>query len=257
MTHIEDVLLFAIAQEGKPYLMGAEADAADPDPPMFDCSELVQWACARAEVVPVMPDGAFWQYRHCAQAGTLISVDEGIDTRGALLFRVVSAGPPSHFDDVPHVAMSAGDGMTVEARGHAWGIGSWGSPGRFQAAALIPGVDYSPSQHQLTPEQAEELMPPSPALVVTATEEYTFERGVDAALWCLRKHAGDKTSLDGILTSGPTAHLAVDGRIVVEGRGTDATTWRIVIRGEQLVDDKPPADPFEVLEAWDSIGGLS
>lgn len=256
MTHIEDVLLFAIAQEGKPYILGAEADAADPDPPAFDCSELVQWACDRAEVAPVMPDGAYWQYRHCLLNGTLISVDAGIATRGALLFRE-NVSVPSKFDDVPHVALSAGDGMTVEARGRAWGVGSWGSPGRFQAAGLIPGVDYSPSKQQLTPEQAEELMPPSPALIVTATEEYTFERGVDAALWCIRKHAADQMSLGGILTSGPTAHLAVDGRIVVEARGTDATTFRLVIRGEQQVDGEPPADPFEVLEDWASIGGLS
>lgn len=142
MAHIEDVLLCAIAQEGKPYILGAEASKLDPDPPAFDCSELVQYACDRAGVNPPMPDGAFWQYKHCLNNGNLIDVPTGITTRGALLFRVTRLHP-SAFDDVPHVVFSAGDGMTVEARGHAWGIGSWAAPGRFQAAGLIPGVDYS------------------------------------------------------------------------------------------------------------------
>lgn len=134
-------MLWAVAQEGKPYVMGAEADAADPDPPKFDCSELVQWAAARAG--GEIADGAFWQYETCRKAGTLIPVPQGIDTRGALLFRATT-GRPARFDDVPHVAISAGDGLTVEARGRAWGVGAWGAAGRFQFAGLIPGFDYSP-----------------------------------------------------------------------------------------------------------------
>lgn len=144
---IEEVLLYAIAQEGKRYILGAEADAADPDPPAFDCSELVQYACDRAGVDPRIPDGAYWQYRTCLLAGTLIPVPDGIATRGALLFRV-TRNLPSRFDDVPHVAWSAGDGMTVEARGSAWGVGSWAAAGRFQAAGIIPGIDYTPGQER-------------------------------------------------------------------------------------------------------------
>lgn len=38
----------AEAQVGKPYILGAEASPRDPDPPAFDCSELVEWLYARS-----------------------------------------------------------------------------------------------------------------------------------------------------------------------------------------------------------------
>jgi len=46
-------------QVGKPYVFGAEAAPNDPDPPAFDCSELVEWSCARVGVV--FPDGTWNQ----------------------------------------------------------------------------------------------------------------------------------------------------------------------------------------------------
>ena len=38
----------AEAQVGKPYVLGAEALASNPNPPRFDCSELVEWLYARS-----------------------------------------------------------------------------------------------------------------------------------------------------------------------------------------------------------------
>ena len=46
----------AQAQAGDPYVYGAEANLADPNPKAFDCSELTQWAAKRAGVT--IPDGA-------------------------------------------------------------------------------------------------------------------------------------------------------------------------------------------------------
>ncbi|MCP5029973.1 MAG: C40 family peptidase, partial [Actinomycetia bacterium] len=138
MTPIEDVLLWALAQQGDRYVLGAEADRLDADPGVFDCSELVEWACSRAGVVPTVPDGSGNQLAHARQHGTLITVDGGLDTRGALLHRADNG-------DWGHVAISLGDGTTVEARGTKYGVGVWPTAGRrWTHASLIPGVDYTP-----------------------------------------------------------------------------------------------------------------
>lgn len=144
MPDIEAVLLWAISQTGKPYVLGAEWTPGEPPPEAEDCSELVQNACDDAGVTPAMPDGAYYQWRHCVNHGTVLgSIREGVDTRGALLF-VEDPLAPTTFDTIPHVAISLGDGTTVEARGRAWGVGSFTAAGRFQHAARIPGVDYTP-----------------------------------------------------------------------------------------------------------------
>lgn len=137
---VENILLEAIGQEGDRYVWGGKGDPLDPDPDGFDCSGLVTWACERAGVA--MANGAFWQYKTCENAGTLIDVDTALATRGALLF-VKSKDRPVAFNDVPHVAISLGDGTTVEARGTKWGVGTWAGAGRFQGGGLIPDVDYA------------------------------------------------------------------------------------------------------------------
>lgn len=142
MPHIEDVLLFAIAQDGDRYLFGAEAKATDPNPGAFDCSELVEWSCARAGVSPQMPDGAYNQRQHCRNTGMGIPLGQGLRTRGALLF--VGDGVGTGRDAITHVAWSLGDGTTIEARGKKWGVGTWPSTNRFDFAGLVPGVDYTP-----------------------------------------------------------------------------------------------------------------
>lgn len=147
MPHIEDVLLWSLAQEGDRYLFGAEANIADADPDAFDCSELVQWSCARAGVIPTVPDGAYNQWQHTKALS--IPVDAGIRRRGSLLF--VGDGTGAGRDAITHVAWSLGDGTTIEARGSRWGVGTWPAASRFDFAALVPGVDYSTRQ-PLPPE---------------------------------------------------------------------------------------------------------
>jgi cell wall-associated NlpC family hydrolase len=40
-----------------------------------------------------------------------------------------------------HVAISLGDGRTIEARGRKWGVGTWEAGNRFEYAAVIPGLE--------------------------------------------------------------------------------------------------------------------
>jgi len=132
----QDIMKRCELLKGKPYIFGYEVDLDDPFPEAADCSELVQWACHQEGVDPEMPDGAIYQYRHCRNHDALIPIPLAIKTAGALLFRISPAGN--------HVAVSKGDGTTIEARGKDYGIGNFSATkGRsWTAAALIPGVDY-------------------------------------------------------------------------------------------------------------------
>lgn len=114
----------ALAQAGDRYVYGAEAKATDPNPDAFDCSELVEWAAARVGVK--FPDGTDAQLK----AVKRINVDQALRIRGALLFH------PGH------VAISLGDGRTIEAAGRKYGVRSMSAGNRFTAAGLIPSLRY-------------------------------------------------------------------------------------------------------------------
>lgn len=119
----------ALAQRGDRYIFGTETNLNDPNPKAFDCSELVQWAAHQAGVS--VPDGTMNQLPYFRQKGTTVSVDQALRTRGALLFR------PGH------VAISLGDGRTIEARGRDYGVNIFSAQGRgWTAGALIPGLKY-------------------------------------------------------------------------------------------------------------------
>lgn len=119
----------ALAQAGDRYVFGAETNLDDPNPSKFDCSELVQWAAHQAGVT--VPDGTMNQVPFFKQKGTTISVAEALRTRGALLYK------PGH------VAISLGDGRTIEAKGTAYGVGIFNANGRgWTSGALIPGLKY-------------------------------------------------------------------------------------------------------------------
>lgn len=122
----QEFLWNALGQEGKPYIFGAEASPNNDNPRAFDCSELVEWAARRAGVT--VPDGSINQIN----AATPMSVEQALRTPGALLFR---AGSPNH------IAISLGDGRTIEARGRRYGVGIFSAEGRgWTRAGTIPGL---------------------------------------------------------------------------------------------------------------------
>lgn len=128
----------ACTQIGDPYLYGREASPQNPNPYGFDCSELVEWACARLGVK--ITDGASAQHA----AVRRISTGEAKRIRGALLF----AAGASHGASGWHVAISDGEDGTVEARGRKYGVNRFPTAGRNfnKGGGLIRGIDY------LTPE---------------------------------------------------------------------------------------------------------
>jgi cell wall-associated NlpC family hydrolase len=129
----------ALSQAGDRYVYGAKEPASDPDPKAhggaFDCSGLITWAAHRAGVTG-FPDGSWAQLEYCKHHATVISVAQAEHIRGALLF----LGPGGS----EHVVISLGNGETIEARGAAYGVGSWSVyRDAWVAGALVPGLDYN------------------------------------------------------------------------------------------------------------------
>lgn len=124
-----------LAQKGDKYIFASEASATDPNPEAFDCSELIEWASHRLQLT--MPDGSMNQRAYCQGSKTMISLAKARTTRGALLFRDISV------TGVGHVAVSLGNGTTIEARGSAYGVGIFPFDNRgWTEAALHPSLDY-------------------------------------------------------------------------------------------------------------------
>ncbi len=151
MVDVEAVVQLALAQQGDRYVYGAEANPSDSNPSAFDCSELVEWACRRAGVQPTMPDGSWIQQRWCVNNGTMLSIEQAIGTRGALLFKHRDAAgnpvdPGAECPPKAHVAISLGDGHTIEAMGTKYGVLMASALNRdWTAGALIPGCSYGSS----------------------------------------------------------------------------------------------------------------
>lgn len=124
---------------GEHYVFGAKADADVAHPTALDCSGLTKWAAERAGAH--LPDGAGYQFLALKKAGMLIPVKEAMHTPGALLFHFAHEPVPGEGEPaIAHVAISKGNGMTIEAADDQDGIVSWKAAGRFNYAALIPGI---------------------------------------------------------------------------------------------------------------------
>ena len=107
-TAREKLVRHALAQVGKPYSWGEDG------PNAYDCSGLIEDATRAAGDTLPRPSSSQWAT--CQRAGRSIAVDAALKIRGALLFRAGDEDTPDH------VAISLGNGSTVEARGQAYGV---------------------------------------------------------------------------------------------------------------------------------------
>lgn len=197
----------ALAQTGDDYSFGAPSTIGDPDPEVFDCSELTRWAADQAGVD--LPDGSYAQYLELKQSGTEMSVDEALRTRGALLFSFSSEPTPGGGrPDRAHVAISLGDGRTIEARGSSYGVGSFSGEGRFNYAAAVPGLAPAMGGGMLDPSVM--LESPAPTAVGPAVD--SDRDGLIDALETDLGTAADRadTDADGISDGYEIARLRTD-----------------------------------------------
>jgi cell wall-associated NlpC family hydrolase len=205
-----------LKQRGDRYVWGAKPPYTDPNPTAFDCSGLVTWALKRIGIPA--PDGTWWQQHWCEQRHTIIPIARAIGTQGGLLFRSTMGG---------HVAVSLGNGSTIEARGAAYGVNSFPANGRpWTAGALVPGLNYGRPASS-PPHDGVSVAPPWPGRFFLQPPAMT---GADVAQWQQRMLARGWPIgvVDG--TYGPQSEAVCRGfqqrfGLVVDGVvGPD--TWR-------------------------------
>ena len=128
----------ATDQIGDKYQFGAETRLDDPNPTAFDSSELVEWAANQAGMHD-MPDGSWNQYRYLHEQGASVSVEEALQTKGALVFGFSS--DPLDSTDRParaYVGISLGNGKVLDVSERGGEVREM-DPGDFYTyAAKIP-----------------------------------------------------------------------------------------------------------------------
>lgn len=129
---------------GKPYRFGAEVDPARSEPvevTALDSGELVELAAKRAGVRD-MPDGTWKQYQFLHDQGATVSVEEALNTKGALVFGFTS--DPLAQGTIPdgrYVAISMGDGKNVlEVSERTGQVRVVPHDGHYKYAATIPAL---------------------------------------------------------------------------------------------------------------------
>lgn len=126
---VDSFVGLALQQAGKSYVYGAQPSASDPNPRAFDCSALVQWAARRVGIEDPTRT-THTQSAKIRAAGKTITLQQGINTKGALLFT----------GDMGHVAISLGNGKTIEAMNPSAGVRQGNAGGRFATAGLLVGA---------------------------------------------------------------------------------------------------------------------
>lgn len=213
--NIEEFLCRCLAQKGDRYVFGAEVPLTAQDSTAWDCSELVQWASKG-----LMPDGADAQRMKCTKAGTMITPVTGMKKRGSLLF--VGDNTGTGRDRTTHVAVSLGDGTTIEARGRLWGVGCWAAAGRFQYAATMPGIDYAVRPYVPPPAPK---APPFPGRVLVALTAGGGTRTAQARLRDLGIYKGAIDDVYGPLTARAVSTFQGRRKLAVDGK-LGPVTWR-------------------------------
>lgn len=147
-----DIALYAYTQLGKPYSWAIEVDLDDPDPPGYDCSELMQWSIWHAGKV-LAPDGSWVQQRWCYLNGGSPAFDMAATRAGILVFRLKDRQgrplPPDYSGPRPataHVGVTDGHGNVIEALNRFTGVHR--IPYRrvqWTSAFTVPQFDYTPT----------------------------------------------------------------------------------------------------------------
>lgn len=149
----KDIVGIAMPHLNEKYVLGAKVPLANAQwKGPWDCAEFVSWCAYQAykivyAVRPANPatgeSYSGWWYEDAGTVGNKVDVIKAIATPGAILVRRPNSSPSAK---IGHVAISLGDGRTVEAKDRANGVTivpnaasrSW------QAGVFLPGILYEP-----------------------------------------------------------------------------------------------------------------
>lgn len=190
MPYAADFTALCLKQAGEQYVYGAEVNLNDPDPPgPWDCSELVQWATFRLGGSVAMPDGSAAQLAYCKSHQCEIPVQEAIGLQGALLF--------GQTKDWHHVAVSLGNGSTIEARGKAYGVNRFPANNRgWTNGGIVPGLTYAAPVPAPIPGGQPSNTPPWPGRYITQPPAM---KGNDVRQWQAQmRNRGWNIATDGV-----------------------------------------------------------
>jgi hypothetical protein len=146
----DDIIALGDKHVGEPYLFGAKVPKNDANyKGPWNCTEFVSWlyyqtfnilyGCVDDHGDPGGPDAysSCWA-RDARTLGQIITVEQAKATPGAAILRFAGNG------DVGHIAVSDGNGGTVEAHGKTDGITNSVVDGRrWDMGILVPGVTYN------------------------------------------------------------------------------------------------------------------
>lgn len=148
MATARELLRVARRHVGESYVLGALAPKGNPRwSGPWDCAEFCSWCVFRVtgKLFGCRPNGAganpdradaftgFWG-EDARRLGKVISVGQAVATPGAFLLRLPGSA-------IGHVAISAGNGKTVEAHSTKHGVIEGDAAGRrWDCGVLVPGI---------------------------------------------------------------------------------------------------------------------
>lgn len=146
MASVDELINLALSKVGYAYSQGPTRTTGQNG--YFDCSGFTYFLLQHLGVRPNdWQPQSHLQALYCRDHGSLTTIQQAINTKGALLFEgpdnayIGGAGIPGH------VAVSLGNGHTVEAMGRAWGTCIGGAYGRgWSNAGYFPGIAYPGTQ---------------------------------------------------------------------------------------------------------------
>jgi N-acetylmuramoyl-L-alanine amidase len=180
----QDILLVARAHIGEKYIFGTAVPYRNSNwKGPWDCAEFATWCVYQAYGFLFGCDAAgtagsaytgLWKDDSQAR-GKSISVEDAIRTPGAFLLRY----PVTSTRTIGHVAISSGDGSTVEAADSTRGVIAGTVFGRrWDTGVLLPGVEYGVAENA-TPDLVRAIEFPNPDPRVKEIQLALAKQGYD------------------------------------------------------------------------------
>lgn len=205
----KDLVDLANTHRNEAYILGAFAPKDNPNwKGPWDCAEFVSWlafqctgslvGCTNNLANPALADAFSGAWARDAQAShRAIAIGQARSTAGAVLIRHPSSNA------IGHVAISQGDGTTIEAHSKLRGVTNDRVDGRhWDSCMLVPGIEYPG-------ELATSVYSPPGAIVFSVRQPPMRGERIRELQRALKALGFDPGEIDGVY--GPHTEAAVLG----------------------------------------------